>query len=124
MPDDPTSHEIGLLIGRARLVVTILGLGWLILGARLVQLQWWQQEKFAGQAQHQRELAEEVPARPGDIIDRQGRLLATTLTARSLYVIPSQISNPEEFAESLSGALGVSRENLLEKLSGSSQKQF
>lgn len=124
MSNNPTSCELGTLNGRARLVVTMIGLGWLILGARLLQLQWWQQEKFAGQAQHQRELAEEIPARPGDIVDRQGRLLATTLLTRSLYVIPSQISNPSEFAESLSDALGVSQESLFEKLSGSSQKQF
>ena len=72
---------------RARLVVTIIGLGWLVLSARLIQLQWVQQEKFAGKAEKQREFVEETPARPGDILDRQGRLLATTLATRSLYVL-------------------------------------
>ena len=92
--------------------------------SRLVQLQWWQQGKFAGQAQHQRELIEEVAARPGDIIDRQGRLLATTLTTRSLYLVPSRISNPAECADVLSEALQISRKGLLEKLEGNSQRQF
>lgn len=109
---------------RVRLVVTVLGLGWLILAARLVQLQWWQQEKFAGHAQHQRELQEEVPARPGDIVDWQGRLLATTLTARSLYAVPSQISRPAEFVESLGEVLDLPRESLRERLTANAHRQF
>ena len=112
------------LIGRARLIVTVLGIGWLILAARLVQLQWWQQEKFAGKAEQQREFVEEIPARPGDIVDRQGRLLATTLTARSLYVVPSRIAKPSEYAQALSEVLEISRDNLFERLHNNPQRQF
>ena len=104
--------------------MTVIGIGWLILAARLVQLQWWQQEKFAGKAEQQRELIEEIAARPGDIVDRQGRLLATTLTTRSLYVIPAQISKPRDFAQDLAEPLGISPESLNEKISGHSQRQF
>ncbi|MEI8021572.1 MAG: hypothetical protein WCH39_25405, partial [Schlesneria sp.] len=109
---------------RARLVVTILGLGWLILSARLVQLQWVQRDKFAGKADQQREFVEETPARPGDIVDRQGRLLATTLAARSLYVVPVKISDSRQVAEALASVLGLSSDNLTEKIAGNSQRQL
>ncbi len=109
---------------RARLVVTIIGLGWLVLSARLIQLQWVQRDKFAVKAEQQRELVEETPARPGDILDRQGRLLATTLATRSLYLVPAKISEPRQIAEALSSVLGLSPEVLTEKIAGNSQRQF
>ena len=110
--------------GRTRLVVTLIGLGWVILSIRLVQLQWWQQDKFVGKAEQQREFVEEVVARPGDIVDRQGRLLATTLTARSLYLIPAKISEPQMFAEALAEPLGLSSDSLYEKVVANSERQF
>ena len=112
------------LRGRVALVVTVLGLGWLVLSARLIQLQWMQREKFAGQAEQQREFVEEIPARPGDIVDRQGRLLATTLTARSLYLIPTRIEDPQTVAELLAPPLGLNREELLKKLLTNARRQF
>jgi cell division protein FtsI (penicillin-binding protein 3) len=109
---------------RARLVVTIIGLGWLVLSARLIQLQWVQQDKFADKAELQREFVEETPARPGDIVDRQGRLLATTLATRSLYVVPVKISDPRKIAENLASVLGLSRDLLTDKIAVNSQRQF
>ena len=109
---------------RARLVVTILGLGWLILSARLIQLQWVQRDKFAGKAEQQREYVEETTARPGDILDRQGRLLATTLSTRSLYIVPVKISEPRKIAEALASPLGLSPDSLTEKITSNSQRQF
>jgi cell division protein FtsI/penicillin-binding protein 2 len=106
------------------LVVTVLGLGWLVLTARLVQIQWWQQDKFATKAEQQRELIEEIPARPGDIVDRQGRLLATTLTTRSLYAVPALIDHPEEFAKAIAGPLRISAESLTEKICSNPKRQF
>ena len=118
------TREPALSPVRARLVVTILGLGWLILSARLVQLQWVQRDKFAGKAEQQRESVEETTARPGDILDRQGRLLATTLTTRSLYIVPVKISDPRQIAEALASPLGLSPDSLTEKITSNSQRQF
>ena len=51
--------EVGRPIhNRARFVVTLLGIGWTLLAMRLVQLQWWQQDRFADRAERQREYAE------------------------------------------------------------------
>ena len=95
--------------------MTVLGSDWLILAARLIQLQWWQQEKFAGKAEQQRELIEEISARPGDIVDRQGRLLATTLTTRSLFVVGPRITDLETICGICSSALADAAGNVLGK---------
>ena len=124
MPNPPDTREPKSTLWRARLVVTILGLGWLVLAARLVQLQWFQQDKFANRAEQQREMFEEIPARPGDIVDRQGRLLATTLPCRSLFLVPTLIDSPKTVAEDLSRVLDLSSESLFDKITRNSQRQF
>ncbi|WP_373652524.1 peptidoglycan D,D-transpeptidase FtsI family protein [Schlesneria sp. DSM 10557] len=111
-------------LGRARLVVTLLGLGWLVLAARLIQIQWWQQDQFAKKAEQQREFWEETRVRPADIVDRHGRLLATTLTTRSLYVVPARITQPEAFASALAEVIGVDAENLRDKIRSNDKRQF
>ncbi len=104
------------ILNRARFVVTAFGVAWTLLSLRLIQLQWWQQERFADRAERQREYAEVIMARPGDIVDRQGRLVATTLTLRSLYVVPSRISKPWTIASSLAGPLDLNADTLFEKI--------
>lgn len=112
------------LFGRARFVVTVLGIGWTVLMLRLVQLQWWQEDRFADRAERQREYAEEIVPRPGDIVDRQGRLVATTLTMRSLYVVPSRIAKPWVVAQAIATALGISADTLFEKIGERDDRHF
>ena len=109
---------------RTRFVVTILGLGWIVLAGRLIQLQWFQAEQMSTKAERQRELVEEITARPGDIVDRQGRLLATTVACRSLFLVPSLIESPSEVARALAEPLGISAESLFERISANSRRQF
>ena len=124
MSNIPNTRETSLSPVRSRLIVTIIGLGWLILSARLIQLQGLQRDKFAGKAEQQREYLEETTARPGDIVDRQGRLLATTLSTRSLYLVPVKIANARVVSEVLAAPLGLSAENLTEKITANSHRQF
>lgn len=118
-PDETTS-----ILNRARFVVTVVGLAWTLLAMRLIQLQWWHQERFADRADRQREYAEEVTARPGDIVDRQGRLLATTLTTRSLFIVPSRISKPWTIAHDLAAALDLKADALFEKIGERDDRHF
>ncbi|MFO1043152.1 MAG: penicillin-binding protein 2 [Planctomycetaceae bacterium] len=112
----PSSEPTTPILNRARFVVTVIGIVWSVLALRLVQLQWWQQDRFADRAEQQREFAEDVMARPGDIVDRQGRLVATTLTMRSLYVVPSRISKTWTVANSLADVLDLQADSLFEKM--------
>jgi len=119
------SHDgTASILNRARFVVTVVGMAWTLLALRLVQLQWWHQERFADRADRQREFAEDVTARPGDIVDRQGRLLATTLTTRSLYVVPSRISKPWTIAHALAAALDMKADSLFEKIGERDDRHF
>lgn len=110
--------------GRVGFVVTLLGLGWLVIAGRLIQLQYLEREKFAGKAEQQREFVEEIAARPGDIVDRHGRLLATTLSVRSLYLVPARISDPAQVAAQLAEVVGLPLDGLREKITANAQKQF
>lgn len=109
---------------RARLVVTVVGLGWMILAARLVQLQWLERDELSSRAAQQRTLIEEVPPRPGDVLDRQGRLLATSVQARSMYLVPKRIAQPEKVAEDVGAALGLPADSLRERLKSQPDRQF
>ena len=46
------------------------------------------------------------PAKRGDIVDRKGRVLATSVDADTIYAVPSEIENPEAAVARLCGALG------------------
>ena len=52
----------------------------------------------------------------GDIVDRNGVLLASNITTSSVYGHPNQIHNIEHVAQSLSSVLQLNYKNVLEKL--------
>lgn len=54
--------------------------------------------------------------RRGDIVDRNGMLLATSLRTASAFANPREIRNLEEAAARLSGTLGMPRDVLLKRL--------
>ncbi|MCA9117315.1 MAG: penicillin-binding protein 2 [Planctomycetaceae bacterium] len=99
---------------------------WSVIGGRLVQLQWLDSERFAVRANSQRTFTEAVPARPGDIIDRHGRLLATTVTSRSLFVDPSRIEpgEDEQLVRQVAEAAGADADRLLQQIAASRDRRF
>jgi cell division protein FtsI (penicillin-binding protein 3) len=58
----------------------------------------------------------------GDIVDRNGELLATSLRTASMFANPREIRNPQEAAAKLEKVLGVDRKLLYSRLS--SKKSF
>ena len=109
---------------RARLIVWGLGVCWLILAGRLVQLQWLDGSRYRARAARQRTFIETVPARPGDILDRSGRLLATTVTRQSLYVVPSRIPDLNAVADPLARILELDTDTLRERLRQHRNRHF
>lgn len=109
---------------RAMVVVFAVAVVWLVLAGRLMQLQWLQKEQFAGAASKQRLLIEDVPARPGDIVDRQGRLLATTVSTSSLFAVPKLIAEPWGFSQAVAAALDIDADRLFERLGQADDRQF
>ena len=111
-------------LNRARFSVTVAGIVWLLLVTRLFQIQFWQMDQFAERAVRQRDFSEEIIPRPGDVFDRQDRLIATTITMRSLYLVPSQISKPWSVAQTLAETLGIESDPLFEKIGGRDDRHF
>jgi cell division protein FtsI (penicillin-binding protein 3) len=109
---------------RLQLLSCGLALLWGIVALRLIYLQGWRHEELSRQALAQQRLVEAIPARPGDILDRNGRLLATTVKVYSLFVDPSRIDEPDELARRLGEALQLDRAHLLEHLQSHRQRQF
>ena len=109
---------------RAFILVGLLLSCWGVLAGRLVYVQLLEQQQFARKAVRQRMLVEEIRARPGDIVDRNGRLLATSISTRSLFVDPSMLESPWETSLALSQALDMQADALFERLSQNANKRF
>jgi cell division protein FtsI (penicillin-binding protein 3) len=88
--------------------------------ARLVYLQVYRRAYLASRAERQQSSTLERPAKRGDIVDRRGRVLATSVDADTAYAVPSEITQPELVVKQLCEALGdctaKERQTLTERL--------
>ena len=73
--------------------------------ARLVYLQVFQYSEMVTRADKQRMNTVDAPARRGDILDRNGRVLAYTVDADSIFADPSEIKDHEAVAVAVCRAL-------------------
>ena len=92
---------------RSRLVVgAVLCAAWTVaIEARLLYLQVFQHAEMVARAARQRQNTIEAPARRGDILDRNGNLLAYTVDADSIIADPTEIEDPDGVAATICGAL-------------------
>lgn len=118
----PLSKETGRW--RERVVQAVVWSFWGVLILRLVHIQWYSQDVFASRALRQQVNQLTIPARPGDILDREGRLLATTISVPSLYVNPSRIADVHAVAASLAKILETDARQIAERIDSHSQRQF
>ncbi|WP_339908414.1 penicillin-binding protein 2 [Symmachiella dynata] len=119
-----TAHDPPRASWREWLLRSMLVSVWLILAGRLVFLQMIQGPRLRQQVEKQWAAHEVLPARPGDITDRNGRLLATTVSVRSLFVVPARIEQRWQFAAQLADALGRDRDGVFQRISAHGDKQF
>ncbi len=89
--------------------------GAVVLG-RLAQVQIAQGPRYRARAQRQQERRIEVSARRGSILDREGRELAVSVEASSLFAIPDEVENPRAVARSLAPMLGLAESALTARL--------
>ncbi len=109
---------------RRGIIVVILALGGLAIGVRLVQLQVIEHRRLASRGTRQKSYVEILSAPPGDIFDRDGRVLATSVVTRSLFVVPEKIADPWPCAQRLARALNIDPERVCERLGQQSDKKF
>src|SRR6476660_8618746 len=73
--------------------------------AKLIYLQTFERADLVARAERQQERTQPSPAKRGDILDRRGRVLATSVDADTVYAVPSEIDRPAEVAAKLCAAL-------------------
>src|SRR5689334_3490813 len=93
---------------RRRIVVVaaILGVWVTSIEAKLVYLQIFERADLVASAERQQERTQPSPAVRGDILDRRGRVLATSVDADTIYAVPTEIDNPADAVRRLCDALG------------------
>lgn len=100
---------------RRRLLGLVCGVTlWsLLLITRLVNLQVQQHEQLVARAHDQQTDVITLPAKRGDILSREGRVLATSIELGSIYAHPNRIGDRERVAELLAPALDLSATEVL-----------
>lgn len=92
-----------------------------LLGGRLAHLQIFLHPQLAERARDQQRWSVELPGKRGDLVDRNGRLLATSIDEETIYAHPHLIDDPERAATALAPALDASVDEVLAKLSRDSR---
>ena len=102
---------------RIRYVFLIVLLCFLITIGRVFYIQVFQYKKLSSLAESlwSRELP--ISADRGEILDRNGKVLATNITTTSLVVIPNQIEDKKNVAKSLAKILNCSYEDIFKHIS-------
>jgi len=83
---------------RLRLLCVALSVWGAVVAGRLAQIQIAQGPRYRARAQRQQERRIEVLPRRGPILDREGRQLAVSVEAASVYVVLEEIESPEKTA--------------------------
>lgn len=109
---------------RGRLLASVLLACGFLLAARLVHLQLLCGPALERLAVRQRTFRETVAARPGDILDRNGRLFATSVAVRSVYVAPRRLTHLPEVVEGIAAALHIDPETLAERIAAQPDQHF
>jgi cell division protein FtsI (penicillin-binding protein 3) len=119
----PTPRGVAPSAARRGTIVALIALGGVAVALRLFQLQVIESKRLAERGTRQKTSVEILPALPGDLLDRDGRVLATSVSARSLFVVPEKIPNPWPCAQRLARALHLDPGQVCERL-GQSEKKF
>lgn len=95
------------LVRRRAVFVLVLATAWVCaVEARLVYLQVVRHDHYLTLAAQQQESVAKVSAPRGDIVDRNGRLLAYTVDAKAIFVDPGRVTDVSATIDSLCRALG------------------
>ena len=110
--------------GRVLVAAVVLGIWTVGIEARLIYLQVIDHEQLVHRANQQKDRTLTLVPKRGEIVDRNGQVLAYSVDADTIYAVPSQIENPTDIAKALCDALDscldAEQIRLTELLSGNS----
>jgi cell division protein FtsI/penicillin-binding protein 2 len=95
----------------------------IIIGIRLFQISVLENKNYLAQAESQHRVIEEVPAHRGKIYaasynSNEKYELATNISLYAITAVPKQITDKEKAAEEVSGLIGLTKNEVLEKIKG------
>jgi cell division protein FtsI (penicillin-binding protein 3) len=102
--------------GRTRLFALLLLLWGALVVGRLAQVQIAQGSRYRARAQSQQERRLEIKGSRGSILDREGRELAVSVEAASVYAVPDDMDDPKAAAQALGPILGMTPAEVIERL--------
>lgn len=117
----PGVNEWRVVLRRRTLIAAGLLAMWAAcIETRLVYLQIVRRADLVARADKQQLRTIEAPAKRGDIIDRKGHVLATSVDADTIYAVPSEITDADGVVAKLCEAFGdcteKERQGLIERL--------
>ena len=86
---------------------------------RLSYLQLFKHGEYLARAQRQQQRTIEITPRRGNIYDRSGRMLATSIPVKSAFAVPAEIADESLAARLLAGVLNMPQEVLEARLASS-----
>jgi cell division protein FtsI/penicillin-binding protein 2 len=102
---DPGLHWRATLKRRIVIAATVMAAWVAVIEGRLVYLQLVRHGDLTARAARQQSWTRTTPAKRGDILDRRGHLLATSVDVDSIYAVPAEIDDNKETAAKLCQAL-------------------
>jgi cell division protein FtsI (penicillin-binding protein 3) len=90
---------------RVTIAAVLFALWTVAIEARLIYLQIVRHDELTAMAERQRTNTFETTPLRGDILDRNGRVLAYSVDAESIFADPSEVENPDKAAALVCGAL-------------------
>ena len=109
---------------RFSLISVFIVLGWAVLVTRLIQLQGAQRQLMNDRVARQSIFSEVIPARPGEILDRNGQVLAMTIPCDSFFAVPEEIEDPWDFAWRVGPILNLNTDELYHRIADNAEKRF
>ena len=104
---DPTNRAWQSTIRTRVLVAAAFFALWVVaIEARLVWLQVYRHDYYVQRADQQQKRTVEVPARRGDIVDRNGQTLALSVDAESIWAVPREVQDPDATLARVCKAIG------------------
>ncbi|MGE3956820.1 MAG: penicillin-binding protein [Vicinamibacterales bacterium] len=108
--------------GRLLVAAVVFGLWALAIQGRLLNLQVLRHQEMVDRADRQQVQTRTIAAKRGDIVDRRGRVLATSIDAETIYAVPSAITDDAATVRQLCKAFrdctARERADMLERLNG------
>jgi cell division protein FtsI (penicillin-binding protein 3) len=104
-PDPPASSWRHTMQSRLLVTAVVFGLWTTGIQARLVYLQVIQHTDMKARADRQHLRTITAPAKRGEILDRNGHVLAYSVDADTIFADPSEIESPQKVAQLVCGAL-------------------